>query len=98
MLAVTLRLVIRSARRGDVEVSLCGEMAGDPLSTILLIGMGLQKLSMSAANIPEIKKIIRSVNMSDAQRIAKRVLRFETEREVVNYLRDETRKILPEAV
>ena len=87
------RWVIRDGRREGVPVSLCGEMAGDPLFTILLVGMGLRTLSMAASNIPRVKKIIRSITMADAERVKRRVLSFETEREVLNYLRDETRKV-----
>ena len=85
--------VIRDTQRSEAEVSMCGEMAGDPLFTILLLGMGLRTLSMAAGNIPRAKKIIRTVSMSDAERVKRRVLSFETEREVLNYLRDETRKV-----
>lgn len=88
-----IRNVIREGKRQGKSVSLCGEMAGDPLFTILLVGMGLRTLSMAAANIPRSKKIIRSITLADAERVKRRVLSFETEREVLNYLRDETRKV-----
>ncbi|HWL92004.1 MAG TPA: phosphoenolpyruvate--protein phosphotransferase [Phycisphaerae bacterium] len=88
-----IRKVIRDANRGGTAVSLCGEMAGDPLFTILLVGMGLSTLSMAAGNIPRTKKIIRSITMADAIRVRRRVMSFETEREVLNYLRDETRRV-----
>jgi phosphotransferase system enzyme I (PtsI) len=91
-----MRGVIREGCRAGVGVSLCGEMAGDPLFTILLVGMGLRKLSMAAANVPRIKKIIRSITLDDAERVKRRVLSFETEREVLNCLRDETRKVWEE--
>lgn len=91
-----IRGVIAEGKRSGVPVSLCGEMAGDPLFTILLVGLGLTTLSMAASNIPRVKKIIRSIAMSDAERVKRRVLSFETEREVVNYLRDETRKVWDE--
>jgi len=88
-----IRDVIRQGRRERVAVSLCGEMAGDPMFTILLVGMGLRTLSMAAGNIPRVKKIIRSITLADAERVKRRVFSFETEREVLNYLRDETRKV-----
>lgn len=88
-----IRGVVRDAARGGASVSLCGEMAGDPIFTILLVGLGLRTLSMSASHVPVIKKIIRSITMADAERVKRRVLSFETEREVLNYLRDETRKV-----
>ncbi len=88
-----LRRVLRDAERANTPVSLCGEMAGDPLFTILLLGIGLRTLSMAAGNIPRVKKVIRSITISDAIRVRKRVMSFETEREVLNYLRDETRRV-----
>ena len=91
-----IRHIVRLCQREKTEASLCGEMAGDPLFTILLLGMGLRKLSMAAGNIPRIKKIIRSVSITDAVKICHRVMTFETEREVLNYLRDETRKVWEE--
>jgi phosphotransferase system enzyme I (PtsI) len=91
-----VRGVVRDAAREKTAVSLCGEMAGDPLFTILLLGLGLRSLSMAAGNIPIVKKIIRSISMADAQRVRRKVLGFETEREVLNYLRDETRKVWEE--
>lgn len=93
-----LREVVKRARQRRADVSLCGEMAGDALSTLLLVGLGLRRLSMSAGKIPEIKKIIRSIELADAEKVAQRVLRLESEREIVNYLRDETRRIIPELV
>jgi len=91
-----IRGVVRNANRAGTAVSLCGEMAGDPLFTILLVGMGLRSMSMAAGNIPRVKKIIRSITLADAERVKRRVISFETEREVLNYLRDETRKVWDE--
>ena len=91
-----LRDVIRACTQAGIDCSLCGEMAGRPLYTLVLLGLGLRQLSMAPANIPEVKKLIRLVTMGQAQRIARRALSFETDRQVTNYLRDETRKVLPE--
>ncbi len=89
--------VIRAGQRHDVPVSLCGEMAGDPTYTLLLLGMGLRTFSCAPPAIPEIKKIIRSVTMEQAFEISRRVMSFETEKETINFLGVETRKVLPEA-
>ena len=92
----SLRDVVRACTQARVDCSLCGEMAGQPLYTLFLLGIGLRNFSMAPANIPEVKKLIRLVTTMQAQRIARRALSFETERQVTNYLRDETRKLLPE--
>lgn len=91
-----LQNVVRVCRQTKTDCSLCGEMAGQPLYTMFLLGIGLRSLSMSPVSIPEIKKLTRLVTMSQTQRVARRALSFETERQVNNYLRDETRRLLPE--
>ena len=91
-----LRDVVRVSGQSKVDCSLCGEMAGQPIYTMFLLGIGLRNLSMAPANIPEVKKLIRLVSINQAQRVARRALTFETERQVTNYLRAETRKLLPD--
>ncbi len=88
--------VMRAAKRAETTVSLCGEMGGDPEFTMLLVGLGLRNFSITPHNIPQIKKVIRSIDSRDAQRVARRVLSFETPQQILNFLRDETRKILPD--
>ncbi len=90
--------VVRAARKHGVEVNVCGEMSGEPIYTTLLLGMGLRQLSVTPHNIPEIKKIIRSVTAEEAGQVAQEALRMETARDVNNFLREQTRRILPEVV
>jgi len=94
----TLRTIVRMALKAGVSCSLCGEMAGEPMYALFLLGIGLRIFSMAPADVPEIKKVIRSTTIQRAERIARRVLSFDTDRQVTNYLRDEIRKIAPEAV
>jgi phosphotransferase system enzyme I (PtsI) len=93
-----IRLVVTAAKKHDIDVNLCGEMSGEPIYTLLLMGMGLRQFSVTPHNIPEIKKIIRSVSLEEATLVAEEALRLETARDVNNYLRDQTRRILPEVV
>lgn len=93
-----VRDIIRVADRLKTPVSLCGEIAGDPMFTLLLLGLGLRSFSMAPADVPEIKKMIRSATIRHARWVARKALTFESDRQVVNYLRDETRKLLPEVV
>lgn len=84
----TLYKIIHSSKQGEAKVSICGEMAGDILATPLLVGMGLDSMSVSAATIPHIKKIIRSIDYEDAKLLAKECLTFKTEKEISNRLRE----------
>lgn len=93
-----IQMVIGAAAKQKIEVNVCGEMSGEPIYTILLLGMGLRQFSVTPHNIPEIKKIIRSVSLEEAAQVAKEALRLETARDVNNYLREQTRRILPEVL
>ena len=90
--------VVKAAQKHEIEVSVCGEMSGDPIYTVLLLGLGVRQLSVTPHNIPEIKKIIRSISMEEAVQVAQEALRLETARDVNNYLREQARRILPEVV
>jgi phosphotransferase system enzyme I (PtsI) len=90
--------VVQAARRHDIAVNVCGEMSGEPLYTMLLLGLGLRQLSVRPHNVPEIKKLIRSVTVDETVAVAREALRLETARDVNNYLREQTRRVLPEVM
>src|SRR5207248_6506224 len=60
---------VQAAKRAGKRVSMCGEMAADPLCTLLLLGMGLDELSMEPFFVPVIKRVIRSLSYAGAQRL-----------------------------
>jgi phosphotransferase system enzyme I (PtsI) len=90
--------VVRAAQKHAIDVNVCGEMSGEPIYTLLLLGLGLRQLSVTPHNIPEIKKIIRSVTIDEAQQVAQEAICLETARDVNNYLREKTRRLLPEVI
>ena len=92
-----LRMTIEAGVRHNKPVSICGEMSSEIIYTLLLLGMGLRTFSVVPPVIPEIKKIIRSVTMDHAREVAKKAFTFDDPRTTVQYLREETRKILPDA-
>jgi phosphotransferase system enzyme I (PtsI) len=87
--------VVQAGQRHEVAVNVCGEMSGEPMYALLLLGMGLRQLSLTPHNIPEVKRLIRSVTIARAEQIAREVLRMETARDVNNYLREQTQRLLP---
>jgi phosphotransferase system enzyme I (PtsI) len=91
-----LRRIIDRGKKKGVWVGMCGEMAGDPLATILLLGLGLDEFSVVPNMLPEIKKIIRSVKYSEAQRVAKQVLMLKTEDEIKELLKSIMQKKFPD--
>ena len=88
--------IVRAARSAQIDCSLCGEIAGEPLFSMLLLGLGLRTLSMVPDQIPVIKRVIRSVTMEQCERLARRVGSFDSERQVETALRDELRKLDPD--
>jgi phosphotransferase system enzyme I (PtsI) len=92
----SIKQIIDAGHKSKVWVGMCGEMAGDPLAVILLVGLGLDEFSVVPAVLPEIKKIIRSIKYKEARRIAEKALRFSTEEEVEQYVREVIKEKFPE--
>jgi phosphotransferase system enzyme I (PtsI) len=82
-----LRRIIERGKQEHVWVGMCGQMAGDPLATVLLVGLGLDEFSVVPTVVPEIKKIIRSINYTEAQHVAEHVLTMQTEDEIKAFLK-----------
>ncbi|TGV29124.1 phosphoenolpyruvate--protein phosphotransferase, partial [Mesorhizobium sp. M00.F.Ca.ET.186.01.1.1] len=82
--------VIAASHRAGIWTGLCGEMAGDPLATELLLGMGLDEFSGAASVMPKVKERIRNTSMEKAQQLAEQVLALATVEEVVALLQDKT--------
>jgi len=91
-----VKYTIDSAHAGGIWCGLCGELAADPRATIMLVGMGVDEMSVNPPSVPKIKGIIRSIKARDARRIAADVLRFSTQSEVIEYLGQKTRELLPD--
>lgn len=83
-----IRMVVRAGRRRRIPVSVCGEMAADPVLLTLLLGLGLTEFSMAATAIPVAKHVLRAVRSSDARRIAGRALVASTPADVEKMLTD----------
>ena len=92
-----IRTVTQDAHKAQIDLSVCGEMASEPEHVMLLLGMGIRTLSLSSPMIPEIKQIVRSVKIEDCNKIARKVLSMNSERQISAYLRNAATKILPEA-
>jgi len=68
------------------QVSICGELAGDPAAAVLLLAMGYDILSMNATNLPKVKSVIRNVSLSKAKEVLAKVMQMETSAEIRDYL------------
>jgi phosphotransferase system enzyme I (PtsI) len=70
-----IKMTVEAGRHAKIPVSVCGEIGGDPALAPLLIGLGVEELSMTAAQIPHVKKAIRAVRFSDCEALARKALK-----------------------
>jgi phosphotransferase system enzyme I (PtsI) len=81
-----LHQIARVGRAAGIEVSVCGEMASNPLAAFLLLGLDITVLSMAWPSLPEVKKMIREVRIEDARKAARKALAAATSRDVMQCL------------
>lgn len=84
----SLKKVAAAGKAQGISVSLCGEMAADPLAALLLAGLGITSLSMSSPSIPQVKQAIRGARLANAEEVAARVLELESAPEIVALLKE----------
>ncbi|MCP4708965.1 MAG: phosphoenolpyruvate--protein phosphotransferase [Planctomycetes bacterium] len=89
-----IKQVYQSAKRAKIDVSVCGEMASEVEYVPILLGMGFRTLSLAPPMLPEIKKLIRSITMTQCRRLARKALSFDTDKQTISYLRTEMEEIL----
>lgn len=91
-----LKQVCAAATEAGIDVSLCGEMAGEPMYLAVLMGVGLKELSMNHPCIPRVKRVLRNLSYTDAEKLVAKLMTFSTGKEVANHLDREMRKKLPD--
>lgn len=90
-----IKFVIDSGKAAGIPVSMCGEMASDPLSAIILLGLGLEVFSMNPSSIPVIKNVLRSLRYKDCKRIAEIALTKKTAQEIEEFVIESVAMRLP---
>ena len=90
--------VIVNGHKNKVWVGTCGEMAGDPAIAVLLVGLGIDSLSMSPLLLPKVKKAIRLYPFKDAKPLAQKALEFSTGAEVSKFIKHKLRPVLKELI
>ena len=93
-----LKNIIDAGHDADIWVGLCGEMGGDPVMTVLLVGLGLDEFSTSALSILEIKSVIRALTLKEAQQITEHALSLSSAKEINEFVVGKVKKILPEVI
>ena len=86
-----------AANKVNKEVSICGELGGDPMASMLLLGLGeMADLSMEPHSIPKVKKIIRLIHLEEARQMANHVLSLSSAEEISRFISKEMRTRFPE--
>ncbi len=91
-----LRMVCKAGRDAGISVGMCGEMAGEPLYALVLLGLGFNELSMNAPAIPRVKRILRQVRISEGEALVEKVLQMATAGEISRYLEEEMGRRFPD--
>ncbi|HUJ13204.1 MAG TPA: phosphoenolpyruvate--protein phosphotransferase [Thermoanaerobaculia bacterium] len=93
-----IKNVIDAGKAAGIPVSMCGEMASDPIYAVVLIGLGLEMFSMNPSSIPIIKNIVRSVRYRDCRRIAEMALQKRTAQEIEEFVIESVAMRFPEGL
>jgi len=91
-----LHSVITACHRAGKPVTVCGEMAGQPKSFLLLLGMGLKSFSMSPAFVPSIKQLASQVSVAEVEDLFHKVMRFKTTAQVKRFMTNQLQQIAPQ--
>jgi phosphotransferase system enzyme I (PtsI) len=83
-----IKTVVDSGHSAGIPVGMCGEMAGDPVSTALLVGLGLDEFSMSASSIPEVKRIIRDLTIAESEELLGKVMEMGSAKKIDGFVQD----------
>jgi phosphotransferase system enzyme I (PtsI) len=84
-----LKHICEAARAARIPVAMCGEMAGEPAYTLLLLAMGFDELSMTAGQIPSVKQFLRRVNRADAVALLEEAMKYSTAEEIERFVQGE---------
>ena len=91
-----LQQIVSVARDKAIAVSMCGEMAAEPLTAMMLLGFGVEQLSMNAVAIPMIKSLVRRLNRADAEQILEECLQMATAREIEEFAVQRLKAVYPD--
>jgi phosphotransferase system enzyme I (PtsI) len=81
-----IKKTVEDGHKNNIWVGMCGEMATDPKATSFLVGLGIDELSTSPLAIPQIKKIIRSIEFEEARNLAEQAMKLNDSKDIERFL------------
>jgi phosphotransferase system enzyme I (PtsI) len=91
-----IRWVVQSGHQAGIPVAICGEMAAEPAYAVVLLGLGLDELSMNPVSIPKVKKLLRMSRFEESRSLVEQLFRFPTASEIESYVREWMAERFPE--
>jgi phosphotransferase system enzyme I (PtsI) len=91
-----IKMVVEAAHRAGIRVAMCGEMAGEPAYTLILLGLGLDELSMNPLAIPRVKKIVRQTTLEESKALLESIMTVSTAEEIEHRVREYMVRRFPE--
>ncbi len=91
----TLKMICDAGRAAGIPVSMCGEMAGEPVNALVLLGLGFSELSMNGASIPPVKRVVRAASAEDGRRLVRRILELTAADDIEREVREEMLRRFP---
>ena len=93
-----LQASVEGAKAAGIACAMCGEMAGEPVYGLVLLALGLDELSMNPADIPKVKRLIRSARVSEAKKMLEEAMAFSSHDEIERYVYDHMRAHFPQLI
>ncbi len=90
-----LKLICEAGQAAGIPISMCGEMAGDPINVLVLLGLGLSELSMISASVPLVKRVLRAASAADGRRLLERLLELTAASDIEREVRAEMARKFP---
>ncbi len=91
-----LKMISDAGRNAEIKVGMCGEMAAEPLYSLILLGLGFNELSMNASYIPRVKRVIRQVRKEEGETLVAHLLTFATAKDIARFVEEEMARRFPE--
>ena len=91
-----IRWVVQAAHQAGIPVAICGEMAAEPAYAVVLLGLGLDELSMNPVSIPKVKKVLRMSRFEETQSLVEKIFQLKTASEIESYVRHWMNERFPE--
>lgn len=90
-----IQMTYNAAKKKNIDLVMCGEMAGDPANIPVLVGMGLFNFSMNSVSIPAVKKMIRSMDTKKAKELVQKIMTMDSVQQISETILNEYKDILP---